>query len=274
MRRLNNVKTRLEKLVLQRLLSEGSDQPGQIAFRHMKGRKPHVIWLGGFKSDMRSVKSQAIATWSKENNRSYWCFDYSGHGESATENEGERFIDGCISRWLSDAKSILRHIGEPVIVVGSSMGGWIALLLEQALRNTRQVKGLLLIAPAVDFTEHLLWAKLPENIRDEIETQGAWTRVLENGEVFPITKKLIYDGRNNLLLGQSIEPACPVHIIQGALDPDVPMAFTLKVMQHMPQHARLTIVKDGNHRLSRASDLELLTRTLEQMLVEVQGDLP
>jgi len=239
----------------------------RIALRKEAGTAPGTFWLGGFKSDMRGTKAEALAQHAVRTGRACIRFDYSGHGES----EG-RFEDGTISRWLEEARTVFetQAIG-PQIVVGSSMGGWIALLLARALAQqpakNASLAGLALIAPAPDFTEDLMWAQFSPSVRREIEEKGAWQRPSAYGdEPYPITRALIEDGRKHLLLDQPIAIGCPVRILQGVQDPDVPYAHVMKLVTCLAQDdVVLTLVKDGDHRLSRPEDIERLLRTIDEL---------
>jgi pimeloyl-ACP methyl ester carboxylesterase len=184
-------------------------------------------------------------------------FDYSGHGES-----GGKFVEGTIGRWLEDSLAVFeRFCRGPQVVIGSSMGGWMALLLarEVAKRTTNaSLAGLVLIAPAPDFTEELMWKGFSPKIRRRIETEGVWMRPSEygDGSPYPITRALIEEGRNHLLLGGSIEVGCPVRILQGAKDPDVPWQHAFKLAHRLPaDDVVLTMIQDGDHRLSRPQDI-------------------
>jgi pimeloyl-ACP methyl ester carboxylesterase len=239
----------------------------RIAVRKQAGTAPGIFWLGGFKSDMRGTKAEALASHAARTGRSCVRFDYSGHGES-----GGRFEDGTISRWLEEALSVFdTHAIGPQIVVGSSMGGWIALLLARALAKkpvtSARLAGLVLIAPAPDFTEDLMWAEFSPEIRREIEEKGSWLRPSAYGEeAYPITRTLIEDGRKNLLLRKPIEVGCPVRILQGVKDPDVPYAHAMKLVSCLAQDdVVLTLVKDGDHRLSRPEDIERLLQTVDEL---------
>lgn len=236
-----------------------------IATLRRHGDGPTLVWLGGFRSDMRATKAEALDDFAVRTGRRFLRFDYSGHGESSGD-----FGEGTIGSWTEDAvEAITRFAGPAPLLVGSSMGGWIALLAAQALR-ARQIglSGLVLIAPAVDFTDELMWAQFPQAIRDEIMTKGRWLRESQySPEPYPITRALIEEGRTHNLFGQPIRPGCPVHILQGMNDPDVPWPHALKLVEHLPAEATtLTLIKDGDHRLSRPQDLALLERTVEAMI--------
>jgi pimeloyl-ACP methyl ester carboxylesterase len=232
----------------------------QIAVRNRPGAGPGLVWLGGFKSDMRGTKAVALDHWAEVHGRACLRFDYSGHGES-----GGRFADGTISRWLDESLAVFSAFCEgPQVLLGSSMGGWIALLLALELRRTPSSKaslaGMVLIAPAPDFTEALMWKRFPDEIRREIEAKGAWERPSRySDEPYLITKGLIEDGRRHLLLGGLIETGCPVRILQGVQDPDVPWSHAVELVSRLAQDdVVLTLVKDGDHRLSRPEDIERL----------------
>jgi len=234
----------------------------QIAVRCDEGTGPGLFWLGGFKSDMKGTKAEALSQWARENGRACVRFDYSGHGES-----GGDFLDGTIGRWLEESLAVFEaHAKGPQVVIGSSMGGWIALLLLLALKQRKAagtVAGLVLIAPAVDFTEVLMWQRFPARVKKEIETRGLWARPSDYGEPYPITRGLIEEGRNHLLLGAMIETGCPVRILQGVQDPDVPWNHAVELTSRLAQDdVVLTLVKDGDHRLSRPEDLERLIRAV------------
>jgi pimeloyl-ACP methyl ester carboxylesterase len=232
----------------------------EIAVRKRPGAGPGLVWLGGFKSDMGGTKAVALDHWAETRGRACLRFDYSGHGES-----GGRFAEGTISRWLAESLAVFTAFCEgPQVLVGSSMGGWIALLLARELRRTpspqASIAGMALIAPAVDFTEALMWKRFPEEIRREIETVGAWERPSQySAEPYLITKGLIEDGRRHLMLGGLIETGCPVRILQGVQDPDVPWSHAVELVSRLSQDdVVLTLVKDGDHRLSRPEDIERL----------------
>src|SRR6267154_1425124 len=232
-----------------------------IAVRQRPGGGPGLFWLGGFKSDMQGTKAQALDAWAREHGRAFTRFDYSGHGES-----GGSFADGTIGRWLEESLAVFVTCCDgPQVVIGSSMGGWIALLLVRELARrdppaAARIAALVLIAPAVDFTEALMWQRFSPEIRQEIEQKGAWERPSRYGdEPYPITRALIEEGRRHLLLDGMIETGCPVRVLQGVQDPDVPWQHAVDLTARLAQDdVVLTLVKDGDHRLSRPEDMERL----------------
>jgi pimeloyl-ACP methyl ester carboxylesterase len=232
-----------------------------IAVRALPGASPGLFWLGGYKSDMKGTKAQGLADWAAQRRRACVRFDYSGHGES----EGA-FTDGTIGRWLAESLAVFDACCRgPQVLIGSSMGGWLALLLVRALRSRREpgaadVAGLVLIAPAIDFTEELMWKRFTPEIKRELETKGVWERPSQySPEPYLVTRQLIEDGRNHLLLGGMIETGCPVRILQGVMDPDVPWQHAKALIARFAcDDVVLTLVKDGDHRLSRPEDIERL----------------
>src|SRR5882757_6292041 len=234
------------------------DGQRRIAVRARRGAAPGLFWLGGFNSDMRGTKALALDEWAAEHGRACVRFDYSGHGES-----GGSFIDGTIGRWLAEGVAVFEQFCRgPQVVIGSSMGGWMALLLARAIANreaaSASLAGLVLIAPAPDFTEQLMWNGFSPEIREEITTKGVWMRPSEYGDgtPYPITRALIEEGRNHLLLGSAIEVGCPVRILQGAQDPDVPWQHAFALAHRLPSDdVVLTMIQDGDHRLSRPQDI-------------------
>lgn len=239
-------------------------QRRRIAVRSRPGTAPGLLWLGGFMSDMAGTKAAALDAWAAAQGRTCTRFDYSGHGES-----GGEFREGTIGRWLAESLEVFRSACRgPQVVIGSSMGGWLALLLARELRRRRdagealqaQIAGMVLIAPAVDFTEALMWARFPPDIRRQIEDKGFWERPSEySPQPYLITRGLIAEGRNHLLLGGLIETGCPVRVLQGVQDPDVPWQHAVELVSRIAQDdVVLTLVKDGDHRLSRPEDIERL----------------
>jgi pimeloyl-ACP methyl ester carboxylesterase len=242
-------------------------QARDIAVRAQPGSAPGLFWLSGYKSDMKGTKALALAQWAAQNGRACVRFDYSGHGES-----GGDFTDGTIGGWLADTLAVFDACCTgPQIVIGSSMGGWLALLLVQVLRARRDVRaasiaGLVLIAPAVDFTEELMWKRFTPEIKRELEDKGVWERPSEySPEPYLVTRRLIEEGRSHLLLGGMIETGCPVRILQGVEDPDVPWRHAVELVSRLASDdVVLTLVKDGDHRLSRPEDIERLIQAIAE----------
>lgn len=236
-------------------------------------RSPGLVWLGGFASDMASTKAGFLDAWAREQGRAFLRFDYAGHGAS----EGS-FADGCIGDWLEQTAAVFeRSTTGPQIVIGSSMGGWIALLLARRFAEkgaSDRLAGLILLAPAVDFTEELIWKALPQEAQREIMEEGAWIRASQySPDPTPITRKLIEDGRSHLLLGGVIRAHARVHILQGMADPDVPWRHALTLVEHLSfDPVTLTFIADGDHRLSREQDLAQLASAVELMSAPPPGE--
>jgi pimeloyl-ACP methyl ester carboxylesterase len=242
-----------------------------IAVRLREGRSPGVFWLGGFKSDMQGTKAVALDDWAGRTGRACLRFDYSGHGES-----GGAFTDGTIGSWLEDSVAVFESFASgPQIVVGSSMGGWMALLLARELRQRAasdarlngSLAGMVLVAPAPDFTEELMWKKFSPEVRRQIETKGSWERPSEySTEPYVITRALIEEGRKHLVLGGLIETGCPVRILQGVKDEDVPWQHAMELSSRLARDdVVMTLVKDGDHRLSRPEDIERLIAAVSEL---------
>ena len=237
--------------------------------RHARGGgalRPGVVWLGGFRSDMTSTKAERLDEWAAAHGRAYMRFDYSGHGRS----EGT-FEARAIGDWFSESLEILRGLTQgPQILVGSSMGAWIALLVARSLAEREEsdrLAGLVLIAPAVDFTQALLWPRMPPQARRAIEEDGLWLRPSDySQEPYPITRRLIEDGRRWLLLDGEICAGAPVHILQGMQDSDVPWTHAVALLEHLAcDPATLTLIKDGDHRLSREEDVARLISAIDAL---------
>jgi pimeloyl-ACP methyl ester carboxylesterase len=247
-------------------IGEGTERRA-IAMRAQAGAAPGLFWLGGYKSDMKGSKAQALADWAAQRHRACVRFDYSGHGGS-----GGAFTDGTIGRWLAESLAVFDACcAGPQILVGSSMGGWLALLLVRALRQrgtagAASVAGLVLIAPAVDFTEELMWKRFTPEIKRELEQRGVWQRPSQySPEPYLVTRQLIEEGRHHLLLGGMIECGCPVRILQGVADLDVPWQHAKALVARLAcDDVVLTLVKDGDHRLSRPEDIERLIRAVAE----------
>jgi pimeloyl-ACP methyl ester carboxylesterase len=243
-----------------------SDVSRRIAVRVREGRSPGLFWLGGFKSDMQGTKAVALDAWATERGRACVRFDYSGHGES-----GGDFASGTIGHWLEESVAVFSQFCQgSQVVIGSSMGGWMALLLARELlerpASRASLAGLVLIAPAPDFTEELMWKAFSPDVRHQIETTGLWLRPSEYGDPYPITRNLIEEGRKHLLLGGAIEVGCPVHILQGAKDPDVPWKHAFALVHRLPaDDVVLTMIQDGDHRLSRPQDIARILAAVAEM---------
>ncbi len=238
----------------------------RIAIERRTGRQPGLFWLGGFRSDMTGSKAMALDRFGAEHGLAVTRFDYSGHGQT-----GGDFNLGSISRWLEEALAVFETTDGPQIVVGSSMGGWLALLLIRELRRrgAGRVIGLILIAPATDMTT-LMQDQMTKKQRNLLLKQGYVEEPSEYApEPYRINLSLIEDGRQHLMFGRPIETGCPVTILQGARDKDVPKEHALKLVQHIVNDpVTFTLVPDGDHRLSREQDLALLERTIEAMLAD------
>ena len=238
-----------------------------IAVRRTVGAEPGVVWLGGYRSDMLGTKAEALAGWAADKGRAFLRHDYSGHGES-----GGDFAAGTISKWLAESLAVLRRHSEGrQVLVGSSMGAWIALRMVQELRKAGEggrVAGLVLIAPAPDFTAELVEPALTKVQRRDLATKGFFGKPSGySAEPYIYTRALIEDGRQNLVMGGPIDTHCPVHILQGMADPDVPHTHALKLVSLLPaDDVTLSLVPDGDHRLSRPQDLALLLRAVEAIL--------
>ena len=232
----------------------------ELAWRRVEGRGPAVLWLGGFGSDMTGTKAQALADWALDKGRGFVRFDYFGHGQSSGS-----FQEGTITRWRQDALAVLDQLSEgPVVLVGSSMGGWIACLV--ALARRERVKTLVLIAPAADFTDKLIWPSLTPAQRHEVETKGVWIRPSPYEDVgMPITRVLIEDGARWSILPGPLGVEAPVRVLQGARDEDVPWNHALELFHAFASDdAVFTLIKDGDHRLSRPQDLTRLIASVEE----------
>ncbi|UPY35547.1 alpha/beta hydrolase [Sediminicoccus sp. KRV36] len=242
---------------------------GHLAYRRLAGRGPGIVFLGGFNSDMTGSKAEYLAAWCAARGQAFLRFDYSGHGTS-----GGRFEEGSIGLWASDAERVLLELTQgPQILVGSSMGGWIALLLAQ--RHPERLAGLVGIAAAPDFTEDLMWAQFPPAVRVQIEREGFWLRPSEYGAPYPITRTLIEDGRRHLVLRAPLPITAPVRLLHGQQDADVPWALSLRIAEMITGgDVEVTLVKQGDHRLSKPDELALLGRTLGALLPPLGRENP
>jgi pimeloyl-ACP methyl ester carboxylesterase len=239
-----------------------------IAFLETGRSEPHrtgIFWLGGFMSDMQGSKAEALARLAEKERRHFIRFDYSGHGQS-----GGAFSDGTISAWLSEARQMFTHLAPaPTVIVGSSMGGWLALLLVRSLFRedaawANKIAGLVLIAPAADMTADLMWDVFDEVIRRELQDTGIWYRPSAYGAPYAITSKLIEDGRQHLMLEEGLRCSLPARVLQGTADEDVPVSHAMKVFEALSgDDVSLTLVKGGDHRLSNPANLAMLCETVE-----------
>ena len=230
-----------------------------IAYRAIAGSTPGVMFCGGFMSDMTGTKATALEAHCRRMGRAYVRFDYAGHGAS-----GGAFRDGTIGAWRDDALAVFDDIASgPQILVGSSMGGWIVLLL--ALARPERVAGLVGVAAAPDFTEDLIWSTLDDEGRRTLAESGEIVMPCDYGEdPYPITMGLIEEGREHLLLRGPIALGCPIHLLQGMRDEDVPWRTVLQIAE-LVESRRVTVelVKDGDHRLSRDEDLDRLCAAVD-----------
>ena len=235
-----------------------------IAVVQRPGKGPGLFWLGGFRSDMAGSKAMALDALGAEHGLAVTRFDYSGHGLS-----GGAFEDGTISRWLEEAEAVLATTDGPQIIVGSSMGGWLALLLARALlRRGPAAHGLVLVAPAPDMTHDLMLAGFTPAEHESLQNQGHVDQPSQYSDSpYRITRALIEDGARHLLFGSVIETGCPVTILQGGQDPDVPQSHAIKLVTHiLHDPVTLTLIPDGDHRLSRDEDLVRLKDAVLRMV--------
>ncbi|KQT83146.1 alpha/beta hydrolase [Aurantimonas sp. Leaf443] len=251
-----------QAIEVESILTVGTGADARPIARSVReGAAPTLLWLGGYRSDMRGTKAERLADLAAREGLGFCRFDYSGHGAS-----GGRFEEGTISRWLEETLCVVESLrAGPLLVVGSSMGAWIALRLVQRLRGTpagRPVAGLVLLAPAPDFTERLVRPRLTADARARLERDGVLREPSRYGDEPDLyTAALLEDGAANLVMEGTIETGCPVHIVQGMEDPDVPFSHALELVTHLPADGvTVTLVKDGDHRLSRPTDLALIER--------------
>lgn len=243
----------------------------RIAVRHRTGGSPGLVWLGGYRSDMCGTKAVALDEWAASKQLAMTRHDYSGHGES-----GGAFEDGTISRWLDESLAVFREFTSgPQILVGSSMGAWIALRMIQELHKANdgaRIGGLLLLAPAPDFTTELMEPQLSDGQRKMLEEEGVLREPSEYSDEPNIyTRALFEDGAKNRVLDGIIDTHCPVHILQGMKDPDVPYAHAMKLVEHLPaDDVTLSLIRDGDHRLSRPQDIEMILRVADGLIEQVE----
>ncbi|MFN3934613.1 MAG: alpha/beta hydrolase [Parvibaculum sp.] len=226
-----------------------------------------LTWLGGFKSDMTGTKAEALAAWARGANRHFTRFDYYAHGQSSGD-----FRKATIGRWREDSLAVIDALAEgPQILIGSSMGGWMALLA--ALARPERVKGLVLIAPAPDFTEELMWKGFADEVKQTLLRERIYREPSDySDEPYEITMKLIEEGRNHLILGSPIPLACPVRILQGMKDPDVPWQHAMRLADALQgSDVTINLSKPGDHRLSTPADIARLVQTVATLLGEIEA---
>src|SRR6476659_4069002 len=232
-----------------------------LAYARSDGRAPTVVFLGGFRSDMTGTKAVALHDWARKSGRAFLRFDYLGHGQSSG-----RFEDGTIGRWLDDSLAAIDGLTTgKLVLVGSSMGGWLALLV--ALQRRERLAGLVLIAAAPDFTERMLLKGLSAADRATLQRDGRLVRPSQySPEPSVFTWKLIEEGRNHLVLDKKLVLPCPVRLLHGQSDPDVPWEYSLKIANHMEAPEVITtFIKGGDHRLSTPADIARLIATVEEL---------
>ncbi len=251
--------------------TEHFDHAGaRIAYRRTIGQtdKAGIVWLGGFHSDMQGEKASSLHDHAQRARRSFLRFDYQGHGESSG-----RFEDGTIGRWRGDALAAIDQLtAGPLVLVGSSMGGWMALLVALARRD--RVAGVTLLAPAPDFTERLMWSRFDDDQRQQIMEQGFWTRPSGYDPAgYPITRALIEEGRSWNIMDEQIHITVPIRILHGGLDDDVPWSHSLELVGQLKSTDIVwSLIKDGDHRLSRPQDIERMISTVLQLADQVDAD--
>ncbi len=252
-------------------LTVGAGQDARdIAFFHRRATAgsdaPLLVWLGGYRSDMTGTKAVELDRFAAENDLACLRLDYSGHGAS-----GGDFKNGTISRWLEEALAVVREaVPTRVVLIGSSMGGWIALRMVDELRragSAPSVAGLVLIAPAPDFTAELIEPGLTEAEKTSLAQRGYFE---EHSEYSPepniFTRALMEDGKRNRVLDGIITTGCPVHILQGMRDADVPYQHALRLLEHLPaDDVVLTLIRDGDHRLSRPQDIDRMLSAVKSL---------
>lgn len=238
-------------------------QGRQIAYEQTTGRAPGVVFMGGFRSDMTGTKALFLQDWAQAQGRGFIRFDYSGHGQSSG-----RFEEGSIGDWAADAMAVLGLTDGPQILVGSSMGGWISLLIARAMPE--KVAGLVTIAAAPDFTEDSMWDRFDEGQRAELLSKAVVYLPSDYGTPYPITERLIEEGREQLVLRSPLSLPMPVRMLQGTADRDVDQSVALRLLGHATgPDLRLTLVKDADHRFSTPECLALIRAAVDEVLANV-----
>jgi pimeloyl-ACP methyl ester carboxylesterase len=233
-----------------------------VAYAKTEGRAPTVVFLGGFRSDMTGTKAMALEAWAQGSGHAYLRFDYLGHGQSSG-----RFEDGTIGRWFDDSLAVIDRLTDgKLVLVGSSMGGWLSLLVARA--RPERLAGLVLIAAAPDFTERMLLKGLSAEDRATLEREGRLERPSQySPEPSVFTWRLIEEGRKHLVLDKPLALPCPVRLLHGQSDPDVPWEYSLQVARHLDaQQVITTLIKGGDHRLSTPADIARLIATVEELV--------
>lgn len=237
----------------------------RIAMRRRPGRSPGIFWLNGYRSEMAGTKATVLDAFGAEKGLAVTRFDHSGNGLS-----GGDFLDGTVSRWLEESLAVFATTSGPQVIVGSSLGGWLALLMARELRRQGQgdrIKALVLIAPAVDATAELMTKRMSKTQLVALKRDGVVQRPSQySAEPYPYTARLIDDGnQHHLMFGRGIDVGAPVTILQGGKDPDVPREHAMRLVQHLlTDPVTFTLIPDGDHRLSRPEDLELLKAAIER----------
>ena len=244
-------------------LTTGAGQ--RIAYERLDGQGPGVVFLGGFRSDMQGSKAVHLRDWAAAQGRAFLRFDYSGHGAS----DGA-FEDGCIGDWAADARAAIEALTDgPQILVGSSMGGWISLLMARAIPD--RIAGLVTIAAAPDFTERGFWARFSAEQRQVLTQDGRVALPSEYGEPLILTRRLIEDGRQQLVLDRPLDLPFPVRMLQGTADDDVPVSWAMDLLDHVTgEDVRLTLVKGADHRFSSPECLDLIVATIGEVVQNVR----
>lgn len=234
---------------------------GRLAYHRNEGKGPGIVFLGGFRSDMQGTKAIWLEEWARARGRAFLRFDYSGHGQS-----GGAFEQGCIGDWFEDARAVIEARGEgPQVLVGSSMGGWISLLLARAMPG--RIAGLVTIAAAPDFTERGYWAGFSEEQRALLLREGRIALPSEYGEPYVITRRLIEEGRDRQVLRDPLDLPFPTRFLQGTGDLDVPVGWALDLLDHARgPDMRLVLVKGADHRFSTPECLDLIGASVDQVL--------
>ena len=242
----------------------GSDRE-TLAYNHTDGRGPAIIWCGGLKSDMEGGKALHLHDWAKREGRAYVRFDYFGHGISSG-----RFRDGTISRWARDVVQVMDEVAKgDVILIGSSMGGWASLLA--MMERPERVKAMVLIAPAPDFTEKLMWDNWDEAARRAVTEDGIHYEPSDYDEPYEYSRELMDDGRARQILDTPIVFPGPVRILQGMQDDVVPWEYASRLLDVMTsQDVTMTLVKSGDHSLSRPEDLSRLEQTVDGLCRDLE----